>query len=93
MDAATWLLNILKEYLAVSDWILLVTGGILLWYTIETRQLRIVSGKQLKIDIRPVMVAIERSNSLTLKNIGRSPALPRGLVRSHDVAAGTCDSA
>jgi len=59
----------------VSDWILLVTGGILLWYTIETRRLHIVSSKQLKIDIRPIMVAVERSNSLTLKNIGRSPAL------------------
>lgn len=75
MNVIERLISILKECLTVSDWILLVTGGILLWYTIETRRLRIVSGKQLKIDIRPVMVAIERSNSLTLKNIGRSPAL------------------
>ena len=55
--------------------ILTITTGVIIWYTWETRRLAKLTEKQIKINIKPIIVVSSISGGLRLKNIGKSPAL------------------
>jgi hypothetical protein len=59
----------------VSIIILAITAGILLWYSYETKRLADLTAKQIKINIKPIIIVNSISNYCRLKNIGKSPAL------------------
>jgi hypothetical protein len=60
----------------MADWILSITFLAIVWYSWETRRLVRVTGKNLKVEIEPI-IALEGVEGFwfNVKNIGRSPAL------------------
>ena len=71
-------------YINLNYWnsfVLLITGIIITWYTIETRKLRIEAQKTNKYSFRPIIVAKYITSEsmgrreLKIMNIGKGPAL------------------
>lgn len=59
----------------MTNLILFITFLAIIWYTIETRRLADLTEKQIKINVKPIIVIISIGSGLELKNIGKSPAL------------------
>ena len=65
----------LGDALATQTFAVVLTGAILIWYTIETQLLRKETQKQTELQIRPFVIMEFKNNEFYLKNIGRGPAL------------------
>lgn len=65
----------LLMYLSISDFILIVTLGVIVWYAIETHKLRQETAKQKELQLRPFVMLINFEGKYALKNLGFSPAL------------------
>lgn len=71
----------------MTNLILSITLVAIIWYTLETRRLANLTAKQIKINIKPIIVIISIGSNLKLKNIGKSPALNimvQGVIRVDD---------
>ena len=63
-------------YIGTEGIALVVTMGVLIWYTVETRKLRITTVKQTEFQIRPILsITLDTTGRAYLKNIGLSPPL------------------
>jgi hypothetical protein len=58
------------KYDAISAWVVLVTGSVILWYTWETMQLRKASYKQIEIQLRPFVILELIDRQFQLRNLG-----------------------
>ncbi len=59
----------------IGNFILLLTGVAIVWYTLETKELVGLTRKQIDIDIQPVLTVKFAGPILQIVNVGRSPAL------------------
>ena len=64
----------------VNNALILATGLVLLFYTLETQAIRLEMVRQNEISIQPVLIAgieiqADNRNRIVLRNIGRGPAL------------------
>ncbi|MBI4722661.1 MAG: hypothetical protein HY769_06665 [Candidatus Stahlbacteria bacterium] len=66
--------KILPVLPVINTGTVIVTAGIILWYTIETYRLRRQSVLQTEIQIRPLLIIILKED-FTIKNIGNGIAL------------------
>ena len=74
--AAILILSLLiRDWLAAQTIAVVLTGLVLIWYTIETQLLRKESQKQTEIQIRPFVIVERKDRKIFLKNIGQGPAL------------------
>lgn len=61
-----------------------ITAIVIVWYTIETARLADLTEKQIKINIRPVIIVLEVGEKFKIKNVGKSAALN---IDIHDVVS------
>lgn len=66
---------LIRDWLAAQTIAVVLTGLVLIWYTIETQLLRKESQKQTEIQIRPFVIVELKNRKFFLKNIGQGPAL------------------
>ncbi|RJP79505.1 MAG: hypothetical protein C4522_10375 [Desulfobacteraceae bacterium] len=65
----------IRDWLAAQTIAVVLTGVVLIWYTIETQLLRKESQKQTEIQIRPFVIVELKNRKFYLKNLGHGPAL------------------
>jgi hypothetical protein len=65
----------IKDWLATQTIAVALTGGVVIWYTIETQLLRKETQKQTEIQIRPLVIIEITDRTFFLKNLGFGPAL------------------
>jgi hypothetical protein len=63
------------KYDAISAWAVILTGGVILWYTWETMQLRRAAHAQRELHIRPFVVITRVVQGFRLRNLGPGTAL------------------
>jgi hypothetical protein len=66
---------IVKDWIATQTFAIIVTGAIVIWYTIEAQLLRRETQKQTEIQIRPFIKIVHSNRKFYLKNLGPGPSL------------------
>ena len=64
-----------KKSDSIQTFAVVLTGAIIIWYTIETKILRLETQKLTEIQIRPFVIFEIKGESFILRNIGHGPAL------------------
>ena len=64
-----------RDWLAGQTFAVVLTGAVVIWYTIETQLLRKETQKQTDIQIRPFVIIELKNREFFLKNLGHGPAL------------------
>jgi len=64
-----------RDWLAVQTFAIVLTGAVVIWYTIETQLLRKETQKQTDLLIRPFVIIELKNREFFLKNLGHGPAL------------------
>jgi hypothetical protein len=58
-----------------QTWAVIASGAIVLWYTWETRELRLATIRQINNQMRPYVVMTPAGDGVELENVGSLPAL------------------
>lgn len=66
---------IATDWTALQTWAVVLTGFVVIWYTWETRELRIASYAQIASQIRPYVVLQPQNGSFLVTNFGNGVAL------------------
>ena len=75
------------DWTARQTWAVILTGVVVIWYTYETRRLRVASVRQLEMQIRPfVFLRPAEGKGFVVENVGVGTALN---VRVRDVVVDT----
>ncbi len=69
----SWLL--FNNWISIQTVAVILTGAAIVWYTIETKVLRIETQKLTEIQIRPFVILEIKDGNFVLRNIGHGPAL------------------
>ena len=64
-----------KDWMAAQTIAVIITGAVVIWYTIETQLLRQETQKQTEIQFRPFVIIELKDRKFLLKNLGHGPAL------------------
>ena len=64
-----------KQAAALQSWAVVVTGAVIVWYTWETRQLRVATFRQVELALRPFVVLQPNDSGFKLTNVGSGVAL------------------
>jgi hypothetical protein len=64
-----------SDWTAIQTCAVILTGGVVIWYTWETRQLRQVALAQIDIQIRPFVVVEYEDRQFRIRNLGPGTAL------------------
>ena len=64
-----------RDWLAAQTFAVVLTGAVVIWYTLETQLLRKETQKQTEIQIRPFVIIELKNREFSLKNLGHGPAL------------------
>ena len=63
------------DWTALQTWAVVLTGLVVIWYTLETRELRIASYVQIESQIRPYVLLQPQNGSFLITNFGNVVAL------------------
>lgn len=69
----TWYVT--KEWISIQTIAIILTGIIVIWYTVETKMLRFETQRQTEVSLRPFIVFEILNDHFSLRNLGTAPAL------------------